>query len=45
MKTLELNLHNINCKQVPLPMEHNITLIMEDEDLFPDELIRPSDST
>ncbi len=32
--------HNINHKQVPLPMEHNLRLIIEDEDLFPDETLK-----
>lgn len=35
--------HNINHKQVPLPMEHNLRLIIEDEELFPDETIRKSE--
>ncbi len=32
--------HNINHKQVPLPMEHNLRLIIEDEELFPDETLK-----
>ncbi len=32
--------HNINYKQVPLTMEHNLKLILEDEDLFPDALLQ-----
>ncbi|RYZ92560.1 MAG: hypothetical protein EOP06_03935 [Proteobacteria bacterium] len=32
--------HNINYKQVPLTMEHNLKLILEDEDLFPDGLLQ-----
>jgi len=36
--------HNINYKQVPLTMEHNLKLILEDDDLFPDDLLKkPSD--
>lgn len=36
--------HNINYKQVPLTMEHNLKLIVEDSDLFPDELLKkPAD--
>ena len=32
--------HNINYKQVPLPKEHNLRLILEDKDLFPDEKLK-----
>ena len=32
--------HNINYKQVPLTMEHNLKLILEDSDLFPDALLK-----
>lgn len=32
--------HNINHKQVPLPMEHNLRLIIEDEELFPNEILK-----
>jgi len=32
--------HNINHKQVPLPMEHNLRLIIEDEGLFPDDMLK-----
>jgi hypothetical protein len=35
--------HNINHKQVPLPMEHNLRLIIEDEALFPDETLQKSE--
>jgi hypothetical protein len=36
--------HNINYKQVPLTMEHNLKLILEDADLFPDALLqKPAD--
>ncbi len=36
--------HNINYKQVPLPMEHNLQLILDDTELFPDELLqKPED--
>jgi hypothetical protein len=34
--------HNINYKQVPLTMEHNLRLILEDSELFPDELLKKS---
>lgn len=36
--------HNINYKQVPLPMEHNLKLILEDTELFPDELLKEDPS-
>jgi hypothetical protein len=36
--------HNINYKQIPLTMEHNLRLILDDEDLFPDELLKTSPS-
>lgn len=36
--------HNINYKQVPLTMEHNLRLILEDEGLFPDELLQSDPS-
>jgi len=36
--------HNINYKQVPLTMEHNLKLILEDPDLFPDELLQQDPS-
>lgn len=36
--------HNINYKQVPLTMEHNLKLILEDLDLFPDELLQKDPS-
>lgn len=32
--------HNINYKQVPLTMEHNLRLILDDKELFPDELLQ-----
>jgi hypothetical protein len=32
--------HNINYKQVPITMEHNLRLILEDEELFPDETLQ-----
>lgn len=32
--------HNINYKQVPLTMEHSLKLILEDANLFPDELLQ-----
>ncbi len=35
--------HNINHKQVPLTMEHNLRLIIEDEALFPDETLKKSE--
>jgi len=35
--------HNINHKQVPLPMEHNLRLIIEDEELFSDETLKKSE--
>ncbi len=31
--------HNINYKQVPLSMEHNLRLILDGDDLFPDKLL------
>ena len=34
--------HNINYKQVPLTMEHNLKLILEDTELFPDALLKKS---
>lgn len=34
--------HNINYKQVPLTMEHNLKLILEDSTLFPDDLLKKS---
>ena len=36
--------HNINYKQVPLTMEHNLKLILEDEELFPDALLQTDPS-
>jgi hypothetical protein len=36
--------HNINYKQVPLTMEHNLKLILEDTELFPDELLQKDPS-
>jgi hypothetical protein len=36
--------HNINYKQVPLTMEHNLKLILEDSDLFADELLQKDPS-
>lgn len=36
--------HNINHKQVPLTMEHNLKLILEDNDLFPDDLLKDDPS-
>lgn len=36
--------HNINYKQVPLTMEHNLRLILEDAELFPDELLQKDPS-
>lgn len=36
--------HNINYKQLPLTMEHNLKLILEDIDLFPDELLQKDPS-
>lgn len=36
--------HNINYKQVPLTMEHNLKLILEDAELFPDELLQTDPS-
>lgn len=36
--------HNINYKQVPLTMEHNLKLILEDEDLFPNETLQTDPS-
>jgi len=37
--------HNINYKQIPLTMEQNLTLILDDkEGLFPDELLRENPS-
>lgn len=35
--------HNINYKQVPLTMEHNLKLILEDGGLFPDELLQKTE--
>lgn len=35
--------HNINYKQVPLTMEHNLKLILEDAELFPDELLQKTE--
>ncbi|RYZ81443.1 MAG: hypothetical protein EOP04_23970 [Proteobacteria bacterium] len=32
--------HNINYKHVPLEMEHNLKLILEDDNLFPDEELK-----
>lgn len=32
--------HNINYKQMPLTMEENLRLILDDGDLFPDELLQ-----
>jgi len=36
--------HNINYKQVPLTMEQNLRLILDDEDLFPDDKLKSSES-
>jgi hypothetical protein len=36
--------HNINYKQVPLPKEHNLRLILDDPDLFPDDKLRADPS-
>lgn len=36
--------HNINYKQVPLPKEHNLRLILEDPDLFTDEKLKTDPS-
>jgi hypothetical protein len=36
--------HNINYKQVPLPKEHNLRLILDDPDLFPDDKLREDPS-
>ena len=36
--------HNINFKQVPLPKEHNLRLILDDTDLFPDERLKEDPS-
>lgn len=36
--------HNINYKQMPLTMEHNLKLILEDEELFPDETLQKDPS-
>lgn len=36
--------HNINYKQVPLTMEHNLKLILEDPELFPDEFLQTDPS-
>jgi hypothetical protein len=36
--------HNINYKQVPLTMEHNLQLILEDDELFPDETLQKDPS-
>ncbi len=36
--------HNINYKQVPLTMEHNLKLILEDTGLFPNDILKkPTD--
>jgi hypothetical protein len=36
--------HNINYKQVPLPKEHNLKLILNDPDLFSDEKLKTDPS-
>jgi hypothetical protein len=36
--------HNINYKQVPLTMEENLKLILDDSDLFPDEKLKTEPS-
>lgn len=36
--------HNINYKQVPLPKEHNLRLILDDPDLFPDDKLKTDPS-
>lgn len=36
--------HNINYKQIPLPKEHNLRLILDDPDLFPDEKLKTDPS-
>lgn len=36
--------HNINYKQVPLPKEHNLRLILNDVDLFPDDRLKTAPS-
>lgn len=36
--------HNINYKQVPLPKEHNLRLILDDSELFPDEKLKADPS-
>jgi hypothetical protein len=36
--------HNINYKQVPLPKEHNLRLILDDPDLFEDEKLKDDPS-
>lgn len=36
--------HNINYKQVPLTMEQNLKLILDDSDLFPDEKLKTEPS-
>jgi hypothetical protein len=36
--------HNINYKQVPLPKEHNLRLILDDPELFPDEKLKADPS-
>jgi len=36
--------HNINYKQVPLPKEHNLRLILDDPDLFPDDKLKSEPS-
>jgi hypothetical protein len=36
--------HNINYKQVPLPKEHNLRLILDDTDLFPDDRLKEDPS-
>lgn len=36
--------HNINYKQIPLTMEQNLKLILDDEDLFTDDKLKSSES-
>jgi len=36
--------HNINYKSVPLTMEQNLRLILDDTDLFPDEKLKENES-
>ena len=36
--------HNINYKQVPLPKEHNLRLILDNPDLFPDDKLKSDPS-